>query len=388
MSEPEGRGAPAADEATTEEPPPEAQVVSMSRLEPWQRWLGLAVALTVLYAARTVLAPFVIAGILAYIFTGAVSAVQARLRLPRLLVAGVLYLIVLAGLGTAIYSGAREVVIQTAELQRQGPSLVESALRQIVGAGTIDFFGASLDAHQLAQRIETATQELTGSPGTALHYGELIVTRLLDIFLVVIVSFYLIVDGHKLGAYLLKFVPDDNRPAAGYIAGRVHSVLGAYLRGQLLLIGLMATVTWLALQFGFGLRYALPLAIATGILEIIPLIGPAIAAAAAAVVALAQGGPGPAIGVLILYLILRETEDQLVMPFVVGRAVDLHPVVTIFAVLVGGALAGFIGILLAVPAAAAIKVMLDILYPGRPERALVQARRGLRQAAQEEQEGE
>src|SRR5438552_165943 len=82
----------------------------------------------------------------------------------------------------------------------------------------------------------------------------------------------------------------------------------------------------------------------------------------AAGVALSAQGAGAAVGVIIAYTILRELEDQVVMPVVVGRAVNLHPVVTIFAVLAGGAIAGVLGMLLAVPTAAAIKVVLDILY--------------------------
>jgi len=76
-------------------------------LEPWQRWMLLVVLLVFIYQARTVIGPFIIAGILAYIFTGVVSVVQERVRWPRVLVAGLLYLLVLAALGALIYFGAR-----------------------------------------------------------------------------------------------------------------------------------------------------------------------------------------------------------------------------------------------------------------------------------------
>ena len=99
-------------------------------------------------------------------------------------------------------------------------------------------------------------------------------------------------------------------------------------------------------------------------------------------------GPGAAIGVIIVYFVLRELEDNLVMPFVVGRAVELHPLVTIFAVLAGGQVAGIIGMLLAVPVTAAIKVILDFLYPTDPQ-AMAQAQKGMDVAEKEaEQRGE
>ena len=362
-----------------------AGMVRPLRLQSWQHWLIFAAVLLFLYEARGVIGPFVIAGIIAYIFTGGITLVQARLGWPRVLVAALLYLLVLAALGGVIYLGANTLLRQMVELSHQGPNLVENGLIQILGSGPIDVLGQPYDAHTLAQRLDEAIREAQSHPGDALHVGELIVSRLLDALLVVFVSFYLIVDGHKLGAYLLKFLPAESRPVAGLMAGRIHTVLGAYLRGQLLLIIIMSTVTWVALHFLFNLRYALPIALASGVLEIMPLLGPIIAAGLAAAVALAQpgGGPGLAVGVLILYFILRQAEDQLVIPFVVGRAVELHPIATIFAVLAGGAVAGILGILLAVPVAAAIKVILDYLYPSTPAHAIAQARPGLDQAARE-----
>src|SRR5262249_49109900 len=150
-------------------------------------------------------------------------------------------------------------------------------------------------------------------------------SRLLDTLLVVIVSFYLLVAGPRFGSYMLKFVPAQSRQNTGYVAGRVHKVLGAYLRGQLILIGLMSLVSFIVLQFIFNVPYAIPLAIVTGVLEIIPLIGPVIAGALAASVALAAHGPGAAVGVIIAYFILRELEDNFVVPMVVGRSVEIHP---------------------------------------------------------------
>ncbi len=362
-----------------------AGVVPPLRLQSWQHWLIFAAVLLFLYEARGVIGPFIIAGIIAYIFTGGITFVQGRLGWPRVLVAALLYLLVLAALGGVLYIGAHTLIRQMVELSHQGPNLVESGLRQFLGNGAIDVFGQPYDAHTLAQRLAEAIREAQSHPGDALHVGELIVSRLLDALLVVFVSFYLIVDGHKLGAYLLKFLPADSRPVAGLMAGRIHTVLGAYLRGQLLLIVIMSSVTWVALHFLFNLRYALPIALASGVLEVMPLLGPILAASLAAAVALAQpgGGPGLAVAVLILYFILRQAEDQLVIPFVVGRAVELHPIATIFAVLAGGAVAGILGILLAVPVAAGIKIILDYLYPSTPAHAIAQARPGLDQAARE-----
>ncbi len=105
----------------------------------------------------------------------------------------------------------------------------------------------------------------------------------------------------------------------------------------------------------------------TGLLEIIPLIGPIAAGTIACTIGLAQGGPPEAAELAIVYFVLRQVEDQLVMPIVVGRAVHVHPLVTIFAVLTGEKIGGVLGMILAVPIVAVIKVVLDYAYPpGKP----------------------
>lgn len=356
-------------------------------------WSLPLVALIFLYLARGILGPFIIAGVLAYIFSLVVDRIQAHLGWPRALIVTLMYLIALGVLGVGLYFSAEIIYEQTRQFITGGPDIVERGLRQVMGGSSYSFGGQTFDARTLAMRINdamagffgagTSSASGTGGGGDALRLLKDIAVRMLDIFLVIIVSFYLLLSGNSLGAYLLKFVPADGRARTGYMAGRIHTVLGAYLRGQLILIALMSFVSFLVLQFVFNVPYAVPIAILTGFLEILPLLGPAIAAVLASGVALSAHGAGAAIGVIVAYVILRQLEDQLVMPMIVGRAVELHPVATIFAVLAGGAMAGVLGMLLAVPAAAAIKIILDFLYPTNPENAMAQAQPGLNVAAKE-----
>jgi predicted PurR-regulated permease PerM len=139
-------------------------------------------------------------------------------------------------------------------------------------------------------------------------------------------------------------------------------VLGRWLRGQLLLMVLVTAVFYIILGPILHVPFALALAILSGVLEIIPLVGPIIAAALAATVTYSAHGTDTTLVVLVVYLVVRQVEDQVVMPLVIGRAVHLHPVVTIFAVLVGLGTWGVLGGLLGVPVAAAINVTLHELY--------------------------
>jgi len=389
MSEPKIRSV--ARDGGPDEPEPATTVAARPDFSSTPRWVWawflLLVVFFFLYLTRTILSPFIIAGVLAYIFSMVIDRVQERLGWPRLLIVTVFYVLVLGALGIALYFGSEELYRQSRDLVSREPNLLEAGLKQIIGDNTYEFGGQSWDAHLLAERITAAMSNYlnNGGTGDAVHFASMIVTRLFDTLLVIIVSFYLLVSGSSFGSYMLKFVPSRSRERTGYVAGRIHIVLGAYLRGQLLLIGLMSLVSFLVLQFIFNVPYALPLGIATGLLEIIPLVGPVIAGALAASVALASHGPGVAIGVIIAYFILRELEDNFVVPMVIGKVVEIHPVVAIFAVLAGGAAAGVLGMILAVPVAAAIKVLLDFLYPSDPDAATVQAHRGM-DAAQREAE--
>ena len=165
--------------------------------------------------------------------------------------------------------------------------------------------------------------------------------------LALIVSFYFLLDGGRFRDFAVGLFPVAYRPRTVALLAEIHRVLGRWLRGQLLLIVLVAAVVYVILGPIMGLRYALAIGILTGILEIIPLVGPILAAGIAAVDAVAQGGLSTAALVIVIYTVLRQIEDQLVAPVVIGRAVHLHPIVTIFAVLIGlevyGVLGGLLG---------------------------------------------
>lgn len=329
------------------------------------RWVVALAAAVFVYVVRGVLAPFVIATMLAYIAVPGVEWLCRRLRLRRVLIVLALYLLLLGTAGVAIAVLEPALVRETRDLAQNTPAILESLFVQVMGSHSVEVLGVRVEARPLADRLLAAGREALGRPTEALHMAELALRGVLDIFLVLIVTFYLLLDWERVVAFGFRLVPAARRERVGAVAGRIHTILGRYIRGQLWLVALMATVTWVALAFGFHLKYALAIALLTGVLEVIPYVGPVAAAAIAASVAVSQGGGQMAIGVIVFYTIARQVEDQIVMPLVVGRAVHLHPVVTLFAVVCGGAVGGVLGMLLAVPTAAALAVILDDLLPPR-----------------------
>jgi predicted PurR-regulated permease PerM len=330
------------------------------------KWIVLAALGVLLWVARGVLPPFIVAGILAYVLNPLVDELAVRLGIRRRYVAIGVFALVLAVVGgTAWIAGAR-LSTELRDISREGPSIIEAVVDKLTGGQNIDMVGQNISSRDLGRRLDVALRDELGTPSQAIQAVTVGFELLLGVILVFLSLAYMLIDGATFFGYLLRFVPPEHRTRVQHLSEQIHGVLGRYLRGQLILIVLMSTVTFLILEWAFRLPYALWIGILTGILEIIPLIGPITAGTIACTVGFAQGGATEAAALAITYFVLRQVEDQLVMPIVVGRAVHVHPLVTIFAVLTGEKIGGVLGMILAVPIAAAIKVVLDYAYPPRP----------------------
>jgi predicted PurR-regulated permease PerM len=327
------------------------------------KWLVLAALVVLLWVARGVLAPFIIAAILAYVLNPLVDELTERSGAPRRLVAFGVFLVVLFVIGGLLWLAGARLNSELRALEREGPSIIESVVERLTGGASIDLLGQNISSRDLGRRLDLALRSELGTPVQALQAITVGFELLLGLTLVFLSLAYMLMDGPTFFRYVLRFVPTEHRTHAERISNEIHRVLGRYLRGQLLLILLMSVVTFSILEWGFHLPYAAWIGILTGVLEIIPLIGPITAGAVASTIGFSQGGPPEAAALAIVYFILRQVEDQLVMPIVVGRAVHVHPLVTIFAVLAGERIGGVLGMILAVPIAAAVKVVLDYAYP-------------------------
>src|ERR1035437_6632045 len=307
------------------------------------RLAALAAAVVfMMWLARGIIGPFGVAGVLAYAFSPVVTSIQSRTRLPRAAVIGIGYLLFLLVLGGLAFIAAERAGSELADLSSGGHDVISSAMHKLFG-DTVVIVGNTFSVDELAKQIKQAFLGMVASPSDAVHMAE----RAVEVGLQVV----------------LCFLDREQRADSLRLGHRIHVVLGRWLRGQLLLIALVAVVIYTILGPILHVPYALALAILSGFLEIIPLVGPMIAAALAGTVAFSSQGMDTTIVVLAVYLVVRQIEDQIIMPVVIGRAVHLHPVITIFAVLVGLSSWGILGGLLGVPVAAALNVTLHELYP-------------------------
>jgi predicted PurR-regulated permease PerM len=193
--------------------------------------------------------------------------------------------------------------------------------------------------------------------GTVSRGGGAVVNWVLNLVLIPVVTFYLLRDWDKLTAGVLALLPRRLEPTVRSVAGEVDEVLGAFIRGQLMVMIALGLTYAIGLWL-IGLDLAFVIGAGAGLLSIVPYLGTFVGLAAALIAALFQFQDvlHPVL-VLVVFGIGQSLEGMVFTPLLVGDRIGLHPVTVIFAVLAGGQLFGFLGILLALPAAAALNVL-------------------------------
>jgi predicted PurR-regulated permease PerM len=161
-------------------------------------------------------------------------------------------------------------------------------------------------------------------------------------------------------------IPPRYRPAAAQFGRRCLPLLWRYIAGVMLVVAYASILTWIVAKLILNIPHAGLFAIAVGLLELIPVVGPILSAMLIGTMALSRGGVGEILGFAGFALGLRLSIDQLVGPIILGRAVSVPAPIIIFTMLVGGTLWGILGVLLAVPAAAMIRLALEMAYEEEP----------------------
>ncbi len=172
---------------------------------------------------------------------------------------------------------------------------------------------------------------------------------------VMVITFYLTLERNGLKKIINSISPIQYQPYMTHLGNRITTKLGSWLRGQLLLCFIIFLISYIGLLL-LGVKYALVLALIAGLTEFIPIIGPIVGAIPALFISFAES-PLKALLVLILYIVIQQLENQIVVPKVMQRSVGLNPVIVIVALLIGGKLGGIMGMILAIPIAAIIQVL-------------------------------
>lgn len=335
-------------------------------------WLGLGIAallIIFLLLVRSVLRPFIWAAVVSYILTPVVHEIQRRTRLGRGRSVAAVMLVLIGllvwGIATAVPVLRSDVNALSSSLDNINTYLTNNYL---ANAGTPTFLGIPIQIPAIIHGVQTTISDLPHAVlGNGLGFAAGTLDHLLHFLTFLISTFYLLLDAPRLRVWLIGRIPAAYRGETVDLAGRANRVLSEYLRAEIILIILMSAASLLALSI-LGVHFALLLAPIVGFLEIFPVIGPFTAIALVTLVALI--GPANfglshasyAVIVALVFFVLRQLEDYLVIPTVVGHAVKLHPVVILFALLCGASIGGILGVFLAVPVTGVLKVVGSYTY--------------------------
>lgn len=330
---------------------------------------ALVTAIIVLYLVRDFVGAFVLGGAIAFLIQpGVVYLVAAGV--PRILAISIIFvviIVVLAGLVLLIVPlGVNEV----AQLQVQAPNLAAAAQDRIssLQGAPIRIFGLSIDLKSTTEAISAHLKEyLLGQFGNALTIGLSALTTILQIVLMFIVAFLLSLDAQDARRDLRRIVPNDYRTDFDQIWRKVRKMLYAYFRGQLIIAALIGILSGIACAV-LGLADPVALGLIAGITALIPYLGPFIGAVPAILFGLALS-PFKALAIAVLYFAISNIILNFVYPKVMGDAVRLPPILVIVAFIAGFSWAGILGMFVAVPIAATLRILFDHIYPRLYERA-------------------
>jgi len=327
-------------------------------------WLaGLVLLGGLVYLLAPVLTPFLVSALIAYLGDPLVDRLERKLS--RSLAVTLVFLLLFALLGLLLILLLLALQQQLSTLVERLPVYIDWGQRHIMPwlGGLLGTEQTSLlDPAEIKTILARHWQEAGGLAGRLVQAlgqsGAMVVQWLANLILIPVVSFYLLRDWDELMAHIRHTLPRRYEQRIVMLAQEADAVLGAFLRGQFLVMCALGLVYTLGLWF-VGVELALFFGLLAGMVSFVPYLGFIIGILAAGGAALVQfHDVGHLLGVLAVFGIGQLLESFLLTPWLVGDRIGLHPVAVIFAVLAGGQLFGFVGVLIGLPAAAVVMVLL------------------------------
>jgi len=341
-------------------------MISLSDSQKWMLLLGVLIVLFALYLLAPILSPFFAAALLAYL--GDPLADKLEKKLPRSLAVTIVFVVLFSSLTVVALLIFPLLAQQLTYLISNIPLYIDNVQQNIV---PIVAQKLGVDINQidfdLMKKLFTAHYAQAGSVLSQLvssiaASGMAIVALLANLVLIPVVTFYLLRDWDKLVARIDELLPRKSQPVIAKLAKESDDVLAAFIRGQLMVMLVLGIVYSCGLWF-IDLKLALLIGMLAGLVSFVPYLGFIVGILAASTAVLLQTQDAMMlIPVFIVFGIGQALEGMLLTPLLVGDKIGLHPVAVIFAVLAGGQLFGFVGVLLALPVAAVLAVLVRHMH--------------------------
>jgi predicted PurR-regulated permease PerM len=320
---------------------------------------------------RVIWLPIAFAAGLVFLLEPMVRVFQ-RIRLPRVVSVIFAFLVVVALILAVVALILPTIRVQAQEVGEQLPDLYLAGIDWAREMGTK--LGVDVDEILSQQAIEDwlndpANQETVGNLllGFGAGAGQVIrgVTEAIAVLVLApVLAIYILIDLERFKSNSLNITPPRHREETAFVAGEVSTAMGSFVRGQLL----VSVIVGIASSFGMwliDLPFWLIIGILAGFLNLIPFLGPVVGGALAALVALLNGDLSQAIWAVLIFVAIQQVDNHVITPLVQRARVNLSPLVIILALIIGGSVAGLLGVLVAVPMTAAIRIIVGHLWRTR-----------------------
>ena len=314
--------------------------------------VGFLILLWFLYFIRGILLLFFASLLIMAILNPMVSKITKR-KIPRPLAVFLVYFVIISIFAIAVGGVVPALVEQTTNFAVGLPNY-------LTNIGVSSFISDEITRQLVSQ--------LGSLPSQVVKLGASVISNIINIISVLIFAFYLLLAREKLGEQLANTFPGNKSKKAVEILDSLEIKLGGWVKGELSLMVLVGVLMFVGLSL-LKIPFALPLAILAGVLELVPTLGPIVAAVPVAIIGF---GISPLSGVasLALSFLVQQLENYLFVPKVMEKSVGVSPVVTLFALAIGFKLAGIAGALFSVPVFIAIQVVLSSTLSGNSPSSL------------------
>ncbi len=329
-------------------------------------WLvAMVVTGLLLYLLAPVLTPFVAAGLLAYIGDPLADRLQ-QLKFPRTLAVVAVFLLTFGFLALLVLLVGPLIRQQVGALLAALPAIT-SQIEQVWLPRIADLMNIELGNDVGLSAFLSRYSDMAGSwAGKALSSvsstGGMLAAALMSLFLIPILTFYMLRDWDFIVTHLGALVPESQRDTVFALVRDADEMLGAFLRGQLLVMFALAVIYSAGLSL-VGVKFAVAIGVVSGLVSFVPYLGFVFGIGLAALTVMLE--PNPLwlfVGVVATFTVAQVLEGTVLTPKLVGDRIGLHPVLVIFAIAAGGQLFGFFGVLLALPVAAVLSVVVRFAY--------------------------